>query len=150
MVFIRFLIFIKTLKNRFSQMIINKKRFKKIFANGYKLKRMRVNRGSIGGLIGVHVSIVKWSFQDNFKPVYFFYEKISRVQKVPKRKASDFHPHKTCAREKLLPFLFRACLILFCWLMFACECFCAGETFRKNNYKQAWNCLDNLISLYYR
>ena len=40
-------------------MIKNKKRFKKIFANGYKLKRMRVNRGSIGGLIGVHVSIVK-------------------------------------------------------------------------------------------
>ena len=38
---------------------------------------MSVNRGSIGGLIGVHVSsIVKWGYQDNLKPVYFLYEKI--------------------------------------------------------------------------
>ena len=42
---------------------------------------MRVNRGSIGGLIGVHVgSMVKWGYQDNFKPV-FFYEKIPHAQK---------------------------------------------------------------------
>ena len=26
-------------------------------------------------------SIVKWGYQDNFKPVYFFYEKILRAQK---------------------------------------------------------------------
>ena len=33
--------------------------------------------------------------------------------------------------------------------MFACECFlCTRNLFVKNN-KQAWNCLDNLISLYY-
>ena len=64
-------------------MIINKKRFKKILTNGYKWKQMRVNRGSIGGLIEVHISsLVKWGYQDNFKPVcLFFCEKILRVQK---------------------------------------------------------------------
>ena len=36
-------------------MIINKKRFKKILTNGYKQKQMHINRGSIGGLIGVRV-----------------------------------------------------------------------------------------------
>ena len=44
---------------------------------------MRVNRGSIGGLIGVHVSsIVKWSYQDNLKPVYFLYEKINKEEEI--------------------------------------------------------------------
>ena len=34
---------------------------------------MELNKGSIGGLIGVRVIIiVKWDYQDNFKPVYFF------------------------------------------------------------------------------
>ena len=43
---------------------------------------MRVNRGSIGGLIGVHVSsVVKWIYQDNFKPICFFYKKIWCKQK---------------------------------------------------------------------
>ena len=38
---------------------------------------MRVNRGSIGRLIGVHVSsIVKWGYQDNLKFFFFFYENI--------------------------------------------------------------------------
>ena len=73
-------------------MIINKKRFIRILTNGYKQKQMRVDRGLIGGLIGVHVSsIVKLGYEDNFKPVYFFYEKISRAQKALKRKASNFH-----------------------------------------------------------
>ena len=67
--------FHKDLKSRFTQMIINKKRFKKILTNVYKKKKKtRVNRGLIGGVIGVHVSsIVKWGYQDNFKPVYFFF-----------------------------------------------------------------------------
>ena len=73
-------------------MIINKKRFIRILTNGYKQKQMRVDRGLIGGLIGVHVSsIVKLGYEDNFKPVYFFYEKISRAQKALKRKTSNFH-----------------------------------------------------------
>ena len=43
---------------------------------------MHINRSSIGGLIGEHVSsIVKWGYQDNFKPVYFFYGKILHAQK---------------------------------------------------------------------
>ena len=42
---------------------------------------MCANKFLIGGLIGVHVSsIVKWGYQDNPKPV-FFYEKISHIQK---------------------------------------------------------------------
>ena len=52
---------------------------------------MRVNRGSIGGLIGVHVSsIVKWGYQDNLKPVYFFYEKVLNAQKAPNAKQTTF------------------------------------------------------------
>ena len=43
---------------------------------------MCVNRSSIGGLIGVHVSsIVYWGYQDNFKPAYFFYEKNFHAKK---------------------------------------------------------------------
>ena len=44
---------------------------------------MRKNNFSIGGLRGVPLSsIVKWGYEDNFKPVYFFfYAKISRAQK---------------------------------------------------------------------
>ena len=36
---------------------------------------------------------------------------------------------EVCVREKLLPLLFSVCLILFCWLMFACECFWARKIF---------------------
>ena len=63
-------------------MIINKKRFIRILTNGYKQKQMRVDRGLIGGLIGVHVSsIVKLGYEDNFKPVYFFYERFRARKK---------------------------------------------------------------------
>ena len=94
---------------------------------------MRVNRDLIGKLIGVHVSsIAKCGYQDNFKAVYFFYEKISLAQKAPKHKISDFHPLKNFAREKLLPLLLSVCLILFCWLMFTYECFFGRvKPFRK-------------------
>ena len=63
---------------------------------------MHRNKFSIGGLIGVHANnIVKRGYQDNFKPVYyFFYEKISRAQKALECKTSDFHPLRSlCARE---------------------------------------------------
>ena len=36
---------------------------------------------------------------------------------------------EVCVREKLLPLLFSVCLILFSWLMFACECFWARKIF---------------------
>ena len=44
---------------------------------------MRTNKFSIGGLIGGDgSSIVYWGSQDNFKPVYFFFdENILRTQK---------------------------------------------------------------------
>ena len=56
---------------------------------------------------------------------------------------------EVCVRKKLLHLLFTVCLILFCWLIFACECFCAREIFSWKKNEQAWNCLDNLILLYY-
>ena len=44
---------------------------------------------------------------------------------------------KIQSRKQLLPLLFSFCLILFCWLMFACECFlCVRNFFVKRN-KQA-------------
>ena len=94
---------------------------------------MCTNKFLIGVLIGIHVSsIVKWGYQDNFKPVYFFYKKISRTQKSPKRKQATFSEVYT--HEKLLPLLFSVCLILFCWLMFACECFFLHvKFFREKN-----------------
>ena len=52
-------------------------------------------------------SIVKWGYQDNFKPVYFFYEKISCAQK-------PVTPRSLRMREKLLPLLFSVSLFLFC------------------------------------
>ena len=59
-----------------------------IVANVYKEKQMRINAGSIGGLIGVLISsIAKWGYQDNFKPVYFFFtKKISRVKNTSQAK----------------------------------------------------------------
>ena len=132
-------------------MIINKKRFKKILTNGYKQKQMHINRGSIGGLIGVRVvGIVKWGYQDNFKPVnYFFYEKISRPQKHSQaninqqnritqtlnNKGNNFSSAQTSKRVKV------ACFAFWCIL-------CARNHFVKKN-KQAWNCPDNVILLYY-
>ena len=86
---------------------------------------MCTNKFSIGGLIGLHVSsIVTWGYQDNFKPVYLFFTKRSRAHKKHQNtKQATFILLKNCAREKLLPLLLSVCLILFCWLMFACECF---------------------------
>ena len=107
----------KDLKNRFTQMIINKRRFKKILTNVYKKRKAHVNRGLIDGVIGIHVrSIVKWGYQDNFKPVYlfiyFFYEKISHTQKAPKHKTNNFHPLRSlCAQNFVL--LVNVCLWVF-------------------------------------
>ena len=48
-------------------------------------------------------SIIKWGYQDNFRPVYLFFdEKISCAQKAQKHKTNDFYPltslyvHKNC------------------------------------------------------
>ena len=62
-VFIRLLIFIKTSKMSDDH------------------KKICTNKSSIGGLIEVHVSsIVKWSYQDNFKPVFFFMKRFAQSE----------------------------------------------------------------------
>ena len=65
----------------------------------------------IGGMHGTFFSfsissIVKWGYQGNFKSVcLFFYEKISRAQKAPKRKTSDFHPLRSLCVRKIVAFV---------------------------------------------
>ena len=67
-------------------------------------------------------SIVETGYQDNFKPVYFFFTKRSRAHKKHQNaKQATFILLEVCTRKKLLPLLFSVCLILFCWLMLACE-----------------------------
>ena len=79
---------------------------------------MHINRGSIGGLIGVHVSnIVKLGYQYNFKLVSF-YEKISCTQKAPKRKTSKFHPRSLCVKKIVA--LVVQCLLNFALLVNVC------------------------------
>ena len=82
--------------------------------------------------------------------VYFFFftKKFRKHRKHQNVRQMTFTLLEVCACKKLLPLLFSICLILFWWLIFACECFCACEIF-SSKYKQAWNCLDNLILLYY-
>ena len=64
-------------------------------------------------------SIVKWGYQDNFKPGFFFF--------FTKR----FHAHKKHQNAKQATFL-----TLFCWLMFACECFlCSRNLLVKKKKK---------------
>ena len=73
-------------------------------------------------------SIVKWTYQDNFKPV-FIYEKILRAQKAPKRKTSDFHSLRSLCNRKIVA-LFVQCLLNFVLLVnITCESFCAREIF---------------------
>ena len=75
---------------------------------------------------------MKRGFQDNFKPVYFFFflRKDFARTKSTKRKPNDIHPLRGfCTHEKVLPLLISVCLILFCWLIFACEYFCMREIF---------------------
>ena len=116
---------------------------------------MCTNKFSIGRLIGVNViSTVKLGYQDNFEPVYyyfFFYKKTSRAQKAPKRKTSNFHTLKSSRVQKIVAFVV-LCLVNFALLVdFFLKVFlCLRNLFvKKKLNKQAWNCLDNLILLYY-
>ena len=62
---------------------------------------MCTNKFLIGVLIGIHVSsIVKWGYQDNFKPVYFFYEKISHARNAPDTKQATFTLLEVFSRAK--------------------------------------------------
>ena len=48
-------------------------------------------------------SIVKWAYQDNFKPVYFFTERYRARKKYQNAKQATFTLLEICAPEKLLP-----------------------------------------------
>ena len=53
----------------------------------------------------------------------FFTKRFRSHEKHQNVKQATFTLLKICAHERLLPLLLSVCLILFCWLMFACECF---------------------------
>ena len=61
----------------------------------------------------------------------YFTKRFRAHKKHQNTKQATFTLLKVFAREKLLPLLFSVCLILFCWLMFACECFYAREIFSE-------------------
>ena len=83
-------------------------------------------------------SIVKWGYQDNFKPVYFFTERFRARKKYQNAKQATFTLLEICAPEKLLPQLFSVCLILFCSFIFACDVFlCTRNLFVKKKNRQA-------------
>ena len=110
-------------------------------------QKVRTNKFSIGGLIGVHASIiVKWDYQDNFKPVYlftFFNEKISFAQKhVTSKNQLIKNKNKLTLNSKGNNFSRTHKPV-------SVTCFCAREIFSSKKNKQAWNCLDNLIILCY-
>ena len=91
---------------------------------------MHVNRGSIGGLIWVHVSsIVKWGYQDNFKPVYFFYEKISHTKKHSQAKINQQNKIKQTLNYKGNNFSRAQKLLRWKSLLLRFGAFCAFKTF---------------------
>ena len=40
-----------------------------------------------------------------------------------KHKTNDFHPLRSFSAQKIVAFVVFVCLLLFCWLVLACECF---------------------------
>ena len=69
--------------------------------------------------------------------ISFLTKRFRAHKKHQNAKQATFTLLEVCAREKLLPLFFSVCLILSCWLMFACECFlCVGNLFVKKQ-KQA-------------
>ena len=98
-------------------------------------------------------SIVKWGYQDNFKHVYLFIylfcEKILRAQKHSQANINQQNKIKQTLNNKGNNFLCAQTSKMVKVACFAFWCFlCARNLFVKIN-TQAWNCLDNLISLYY-
>ena len=77
----------------------------------------------------------------------FFCGKISCGQKIPKRKTSDFHPLRSVCARKIITFVV-LCLLNFVLLVNVClwVFLCARNLSLK---KQAWNCPDSFILLYY-
>ena len=60
----------------------------------------------------------------------------TKSTKTQNKQLSPLTLLEVCAREKLLPQVFIVCLILFYWLMFACNMFlCAQNLFVKKMYR---------------
>ena len=80
-----------------------------------------------------------------------FFTKSFWAQKSTKTQNKRFLPFRSLSeREKLLLLLFFVRLLLFCWLIFACDVFFKAQNlFAKKSNNQAWNCPDNLKILYY-
>ena len=135
MVFIRFLIFIKTLKNRSSQMIKegiqeNSHNWLQIKTTAYK---QRLDRRVVRG---TRQQYSEMKYQDKFKPVFFFVFFTKSFCTFHKKsqnvRQTTFILLEVCACKKLLPQFFSVCLVFFCCLFFASECFCMREFFSKN------------------
>ena len=85
-----------------------------------------------------------------FQVCLFFLRKDIKCTKSTKPKINSFHPLRSfCARKT-------RCLCCFCALIFVLlvgfcliSVFVHSRCFRKKKNKQTWNCLDNIISLYY-
>ena len=101
--------------------------------------------------VSAHVSsIVKLGYQDNFEPVYFFYENVLSVKKHQTQNKRLLPSKKFLRAQKIVAFLVSVCLILFRWFIFACDVFLgARNLFVKKKNKQARNCHKNLILPYY-
>ena len=81
--------------------------------------------------------------------LFFLREDFARTKSTKMQKKATFTLLEVSAHKKMLALLFSVCLILFCWLMSACECFCCARNIFVKKIKQAWNCLDNRILQYY-
>ena len=100
------------------------------------------------------ISIVKWGYQDNFKPVFFsgfFVTKRFRAHKKHQNaKQTTFTLLEVVVRAKNCCF---SCLVfaffLICWLVLVWFSFLYAQNIFMKKNKQAWNCLDNLILVYY-
>ena len=58
------------------------------------------------GILMCVSSIVKWDYQNSFKPAYyFFHKKISRIQKALERKTSNNHPLRSLCAQKFVGFV---------------------------------------------
>ena len=82
--------------------------------------------------------------------LFIFFTKRFREHKKHKNvKQTTFTLLEVQARKKLLSLLFSASLFLFCWFIFVSNVvFCARNLLVKKN-KEASNCPNNLIILYY-
>ena len=85
-----------------------------------------------------------------FQACLFFYKKNLRAQKAAKHKTSDFHPYRKLCTRKIVPLVVK-CLLNFVLLVNVClwVFLCVWNIFVRQKNKQVWNCLDNLILLYY-